>query len=231
MKVNEINKKSNNINIFKKIFLNIDSKILIILIIFIVGISISIYLWKIWYSFEDLEKYIWNNKLILIWLFLLIYSVRIFLFIPSTLIIIWLGLLSWDFLLTFLVSLVWILIWISQTYYIWYIIDSDLESNSKIKKIEPYLEKIRTNWFKYILFWCLTPIFPTDLICYSAWFIKYNFWKFILAWMLWEIPLILMYSYLWLEAEEIIKKYNYIFIIFIVIIILYFLFKIYKKKK
>lgn len=211
--------------------IKINKKILTIILalLFIIWIILSIFLYTIWFRIENLINLIWNNIIVIFLFSLLIFSVRIFLFIPSTLIIIWLWVLTNNFLLTFILSTIWIFIWLLQTYYIWSLLEDDLEWGKIIKKIKPHLEKINKNWFIYVFIWCLTPVLPTDLICYSAWFAKYKLSKFLLAWMLWEIPLILIYSYLGLRAELFMKNINYIFILLIFIIIIYLLFKKYKK--
>jgi len=197
----------------------------ILIIFFIIWILFSVYLYNIWFRIEDLKNYLWDNIYLIIIIFLLLFSLRIFLFIPSTLIIIWLWILVDNFLLTLIISIIWIFIWLLQTYYIWYLLEEDLEWWNIIKKIEPHLLKIKENWFLYVFLWCLTPFFPTDLICYSSWFARYNLSKFLIAWMLWELPLIILYSYLGWKADLFIDNLNYIFIWIFIIFIFYYIFK------
>lgn len=176
----------------------------------------------------DIEEYFWQNKWALAGAFLALYSIRIFIFLPSTVIIIALGVISKDVLFTFLVSFVGIAIWLTQTYLLGSLLSSSLEWSTKINRVREYSEKIKKRWFSYILIGCFFPVFPTDIICYSAWFIKYNFTKFLIAWMLWELVLILAYSYLWKSAEEYLLPLS---IIGIIIMIMYVWFYFYKKKK
>jgi uncharacterized membrane protein YdjX (TVP38/TMEM64 family) len=204
--------------------------ILFLALFFISWIIISLYLYNIWFKIDDLINYIWNNILVVCLVFIFIFSIRIFLFVPSTLIIIWLWLLIDNVLLTFIISSIWIFIWLIQTYFIGYLLEENLEWWKIIKKIKPHLLKIKEKWFLYIFLWCLAPILPTDLICYSAWFTRYKLSKFLLAWMLWEIPLILLYSYLWWKADIFLQKINYILIWLLFWIIIYFVLKKIRKK-
>ena len=212
--------------------MKINKKLLIffLALFFISWIIISLYLYNIWFKIDDLINYIRNNILVVCLVFIFIFSIRIFLFIPSTIIIIWLWLLIDNFLLTFIISSIWIFIWLIQTYFIGYLLEENLEWWKIIKKIKPHLLKIKEKWFLYIFLWCLAPILPTDLICYSAWFTRYKLSKFLLAWMLWEIPLILLYSYLWWKADIFLQKINYILIWLLFWIIIYFVFKKIRKK-
>jgi uncharacterized membrane protein YdjX (TVP38/TMEM64 family) len=204
--------------------------ILFLALFFISWIIISLYLYNIWFKIDDLINYIWNNILVVCLVFIFIFSIRIFLFVPSTIIIIWLWLLIDNVLLTFIISSIWIFIWLIQTYFIGYLLEENLEWWKIIKKIKPHLLKIKEKWFLYIFLWCLAPILPTDLICYSAWFTRYKLSKFLLAWMLWEIPLILLYSYLWWKADIFLQKINYILIWLLFWIIIYFVLKKIRKK-
>lgn len=213
--------------------MKINKKILTIIfwLLFITWIITSIYLYLNWVKIDDILSFVWDNIYLIVWFSLLVFSLRIFLFIPSTLIIIWLWVLTQDFLLTFVVSFLWIFIGLLETYFIWYLVEEDLDWSNLIKKVKPHIEKIRENGFVYVFLWCFTPILPTDIICYSAWFVRYNLWKFLLAWMLWELPLILIYSYLWWEADKIIRDYSFVFVILLFIIVLYFIYSFMKNKK
>jgi uncharacterized membrane protein YdjX (TVP38/TMEM64 family) len=205
-------------------------KILTILIIllFIIWIFFAIYFsWK-GYKIEDIKNFLPKNNYIISAIFLFIFSVRIFVFIPSTMIIIAIGLLTNNFWLTFILSIIWIAIWLTQTYYIGYLLEEDLEWNKTIKKIKPQINKIKKDWFKYIFLWCLAPFFPTDLICYASGFIKYNYKKFLLAWILWELPLIFLYSFIWIKIEKYIVLFSYIFLF---ILIVYWVYLFLKNKK
>ncbi len=205
-------------------------KILTILIIllFIIWIFSAIYFSSKGYKIDDIRDFLPENIYVISAIFLFIFSVRIFVFIPSTMIIIALGLLTNNFWLTFLLSIIWIAIWLTQTYYIGYLLEEDLEDSKIIKKINPQVIKLKKDWFKYIFIWCLAPFFPTDLICYASGFIKYNYKKFLLAGLLWELPLIFMYSFLWIKIEKHIEIISYIFIL---LLILYWIYLYFKRKK
>jgi len=201
----------------------------LIILLFVIWIFFAIYFSLKGYKIEDIKNFLPQNLYIVSLIFLLIFSVRIFVFIPSTMIIIALGLLTNNFWLTFSLSLVWIAIWLTQTYYIWYLLEEDLENTKFVKKITPQTDKIKKDWFKYIFIWCMTPFFPTDLICYASGFIKYNYKKFLLAWMLWELPLIFMYSFLWIKIEEYIEIISYIFLLILIFYGIYLYLKSTKK--
>jgi len=73
---------------------------------------------------------------------------------------------------------------------------------------------------------------PTDIICYTAWFSQYNFKKFLLAGFLWELTLVLLYSYLGKEANLYIEKLNHILIYLILwLIFIYIINMVIKKLK
>jgi len=201
----------------------------LIILLFIIWLFFSIYFFYYkGFSFEKIVSFLPKNLYIISAIFLLIFSLRIFIFIPSTIIIISLGLISENFLLTFIISLIWVAIWLTQTYYIWYLLEEDLDNNKTIKKIKPQIEKVKKDWFKYILVWCFAPFFPTDLICYASGFIKYNYKKFLLAWILGELPLVFLYSFIWINAKKYIEPISYIFLILLIVYIFY---KIFFRKK
>jgi uncharacterized membrane protein YdjX (TVP38/TMEM64 family) len=204
---------------------------IILLTLFISWIMFSLYLYSIWFKVEDLVKYTESNMIIIILWELFIFSIRIFLFLPISILIITLWTIIDNILLTFLISIIWVFIWIIQTYYIWYLINKDLEWNKLIGKIEKHIKKLKKNWFYYIFFWSLFPMVPVDLIYYAAWFEKYNIYKFIFASFLWSIPIVFIYSYLWDNASLLIQKITYIIVILLIIILIYLIFKkIFKKK-
>jgi len=204
----------------------------LILFLFIIWLSISYYLYINHYRIENISMILWENKIIILIFFLLLFAFRIFLFIPSTLLIIWLWILINDFLLTFCISFFWVFIWLIETYYIWTLINWDLNNNHIYKKIKPFISKFNDNWFKITLIWCFLPFLPTDIICYTAWFVRYNIKKFLLAWMLWELSLVFAYSYFWANITYLINKINnYIFIILIFLLLFYFILKKYIKNK
>ena len=89
------------------------------------------------------------------------------------------------------------------------------------------MEKIKENWFKVIFFGSLIPVLPVDLIYYAAALSKYDIKKFFLAWILWETPLIILYCYMWAEAE---KYFAYIVWIFTILWTLYVFYILYKHK-
>ncbi len=174
----------------------------IIIFLFIVWISSSLYLYFSGYKLEDLfhEKTLsLNIKIIII---LILYFFRNYLFIPSTFAILFAGYFLQDFWITLIISIIWVSIWIFQTYFVWYVFWEDLKENKNFQLISKYNEKIKQNGFKVIFWWSLVPIIPVDILYYSAGLIKYNVVKAYLAGILWELPLIILYVYLWKEAYK-----------------------------
>lgn len=196
----------------------------LIILLFIFWILSIIYLYYIWFDFRNLVNFNLNIYY-KIGIIILLYCFRNYLFLPSTVIII----ISWmifnNYLLTFLIGFIWVSIGLIQTYFIWYIFRENLSKNGISKKIEKYNAEIRDKWAKIIFAWAMFPSLPTDIICYSAWFIEYNFFKFYLAAILGELPLIFIYSYLGNEAEKYMHYFVYFIIFFLIILLSYYYFK------
>lgn len=181
---------------------------LIISFLFIIGISTSFYLYISWFDFEDFFSEISLNIYQKIWIVLIIYFFRNYLFIPSTIIILFAWFFLQDFLITLFISILWVSFWIVQTYFVWYIFWEDLKNHKNNKMISKYNTKIQKDGWKVIFFGSFFPIIPVDILYYSAWFVKYHFIKAYFAGIIWEMPLIILYVYLWKEAS----KYTHLFI-------------------
>lgn len=175
---------------------------IIILSLFITWIIISSYLY---FSSFDFENYFWNLNLNIYWKILIVfilYFFRNYLLIPSTILILFSWFFLKDFWITLIVSIIWVSIWICQTYFVWYVFWEDLKNNKNFKLISKYNSKIDNDWFKVIFLWAFFPVIPVDILYYSAWFVKYNFLKAYLAWIIWEMPLIILYVYLGKQAHK-----------------------------
>ncbi|MGE4443611.1 MAG: VTT domain-containing protein [Candidatus Altimarinota bacterium] len=174
----------------------------IIIFLFILGISSSLYLYFSGYKLEDLfhEKTLsLNIKIIII---LILYFFRNYLFIPSTFAILFAGYFLQDFWITLIISIIGVSIGIFQTYFVGYVFGEDLKENKNFQLISKYNEKIKQNGFKVIFGGSLVPIIPVDILYYSAGLIKYNVVKAYLAGILGELPLIILYVYLGKEAYK-----------------------------
>ncbi len=199
---------------------------------------IIIWLFSIWIIFVLISYFYWidlkeffarrsisiEGKVCLI---ALLYIFRNYLLIPSTVLILLTWFILQNFILTLVVSTIWVWVWILQTYFVWSNLSWELENKKYSKTIKSYQEKIKQNWFKVIFFASLVPIIPVDLVYYAAALSKYNIKKFFLAGILWEFPLIVLYSYLWKEAD---KYTKYIIIFFVTLWIFYFSY-LYRKEK
>ncbi len=212
--------------------MKINKKLLTIILgtLFILWIMFSLYLKNIWFKIEDLAEYTRDNTFIVILWSLFIFSIRLFLFLPISILIISLWTIIDNVLLLFLVSIIWVFIGALQTYYIWFLINNDLEWNKLIKKIEHHIAKIKDKWFIYIFFWSMLPLVPIDLVYYAAWFERYNIKKFIIASVLWSVPIVFLYSYLWEKSNLLMENIKYIVFILLILLIMYYIFKkIFKK--
>lgn len=199
---------------------------LLILSFFILWIWLSSFLY---FSSFDFENFFWKLELNMyskVWIILIIYFFRNYLLIPSTLIILFAGFFLQNFWITLMISIIWVSIWICQTYFVWYIFWEDLKNNKNFKLISKYNDKIQKDWFKVIFLWAFFPVIPVDILYYSAWFVKYNFLKSYLAWIIWEMPLIILYVYLWKQAH---KYSDYLIYIALWILLLYLSYQSIKK--
>lgn len=203
---------------FKKI------KYIILAILFLSWIIFLISAFFLWINLENFFQNLNLNKNEKTILILLFFTFRTYFLIPSTILI----LLAWyilqDFYLTLTISTIWVSIWIIQAYFIGKFLWEDIKN----KKIIDYQKKIKENWFKFIFLFSLIPIFPLDLVYYAAASSNYDIRKYFLAGILWELPLIIIYSYLWKEAE----RYTHLIIwTFILIFLLFLIVKFAKNKK
>ena len=188
----------------RKIFLT-----LIILFLFVSGIMTSIYLYSTGFHLENFLTTLDIGLYEKIGIILLLYIFRNYLFIPSTLIIIVSGIILENFWLTAIVSMIGVTIWLIQTYAIGYLFREDLKRKKSFAIITKHQEEIAKNGTKAIFFWAMFPSLPTDLICYAAGFIEFNFFKFLFAAVAWELPIILLYSFLWVQAEIYMSYFAY----------------------
>jgi uncharacterized membrane protein YdjX (TVP38/TMEM64 family) len=191
---------------------------IVIVLLFIVGITTSLYLYSIGF---DLENFLISLNIGIyekIGIVLLLYVFRNYLFVPSTVIIILSGVILQDFLLTAIVSIIGVGIGIAETYAIGYLFREDIsETHKKLSIINKYKAQIQENGVRIVFFSCMFPLTPVDLLYYAAGFVKYRFIPFFLAALLWEMWLILLYAYLWVEAEKYTSFAVYFIAFFIVL--------------
>ena len=131
-------------------------------------------------------------------LYLFIFSLRGFVFIPSTVLIITGTLLFPPYLLIVLAS-IWNLTSSSIVYFfsdfLWIRKEARIRfGKKKMKKLE---NKLNEHAFSYITIWSIIPIVPTDLICAIAGMSRVSYKTFALAIFFWGIPLITTYAFLW----------------------------------
>ena len=182
-------------------------------LLFIAWIVVSAYLYSIWFSFKEYFSTIHIPIYYTIWIMLLFFVFRNYLFIPSTAIIIISWIIFKDFTITAIVSMIWVSLWLIETYFIGYFFREIVAKKKIFKLIQHHSDKIEQEWAKVIFLWAISPSLPTDAFCYAAWLMKYNFIKFYIAATLWELPLVLLYSYLGIEAQ----KYSIYFIYFMIV--------------
>ena len=199
----------------------------IIIILFVIGIVTSLTMYVSWFKFEDFleEHNFW--MWVKISFLLLFFTFRNYFFIPSTIVILLAWFILQDFWPTLIVSEIWVWIWLLQTYFVGKTFEWHFENTNKFRVIKSYMKKIKENWFKVIFFGSLIPVLPVDLIYYAAALSKYDIRKFFLAGIMWETPLIILYCYMWAEAE---KYFAYIIWIFTILWTLYAFYLLYKHK-
>lgn len=175
---------------------------ILIILLFAVGTTTSVYLYMTGFDpksfLASLDIGIYEK----VGIILALYTFRNYLFIPSTVIIILSGVVLQNFLLTAIVSIIGVSIGIAETYAIGYLFREDVSDTGKFRLMNKYKEKIEKNGVKIVFFGCMFPLTPVDLLYYAAGFIKYRFVPFFLAAILGEMWLILLYSYLGVEAEK-----------------------------
>lgn len=205
--------------------------IVIIFVLFALWISVSSYLYFSGFDFEVFFQQINLNISYKVILILMFYLFRNYLLIPSTVVI----LFSWYYLQHFWLSLLIALIGVTfgflQTYFVWYTFSESLAKSKKFHLISQYNEKIQKQWYKVIFLWALFPVMSVDALYYSAWLIKYNILKAYLAWIIWELPLIILYVYLWKQAQNYTHYFFYIFLFLVLGYLVYFLWKQRNRKK
>lgn len=186
--------------------------IAIISLLFIAWVILTTYTYSTWFDFNKFFLSLSFTIYYKVGIIILLYLFRNYLFVPSTIIIIIAWLIFKDFFLTATVSMVWVCIWLIQTYFIWYFIWGIITKKKVATLVKKNSKEIKESWAKVIFLGAMSPILPTDLICYAAGLIKYNFIKFFIAATLWELPIVILYAYLGVQAE----KYTNYFIYFVI---------------
>lgn len=194
---------------------------ILISILFLVWISTSAYLYLSWFQFEayfsSLQLSLWDK----IWILMGLYTFRNYLFIPSTVLILFSGFFLQDFLITAIVSILWVSIGVLQAYFVGYVFGEDLKTKKSFALISKYNDKIENDGFKVIFAGAFFPVIPVDIFYYSAGFVKYNVIKAFFAWVLGEMPLILLYSYLGKKAHQYTEYLGYVAIALFILYLLY----------
>jgi uncharacterized membrane protein YdjX (TVP38/TMEM64 family) len=154
---------------------------------------------------------------------------RNYLFIPSTVIILITWALLQNFYLSIIVSIVGVSIGIAETYIIGYFIWKEMVDTSKLKIMNKYKKQIQDNGIKIVFFSCMFPLTPVDILYYAAGLIKYRFVPFFFAALLWEMWLILLYVFVWVQAEKYINDSIYFILVSLLVFWGYYFWK--KKEK
>jgi uncharacterized membrane protein YdjX (TVP38/TMEM64 family) len=131
-------------------------------------------------------------------LYLFVFSLRGFFFIPSTVLILTGTILFPPYLLIILAS-IWNLTSSSLVYFfsdfLWVRKEARWQFwKEKMKNLE---NKLKQHAFSYITIWSIIPIVPTDIICAISGISRVKYRTFVLAIFLWGLPLIATYAFLW----------------------------------
>lgn len=131
-----------------------------------------------------LEQF-WSALLII---YLLLSALRGFTLIPSLpFVLVWVVLFPDNLYFVFVISLIGILLSSTMVYFF----SREMGFEEILLRKYPhgmkrYEKWIQSYWFLTVALWSCIIVVPTDLICYIAWVLQMNFWKFILAVALWE---------------------------------------------
>ncbi len=197
----------------------------IIVLLFVFGIGTSMYLYMTGFDFKaffvSLNIGIYQKIGILLGLYLF----RNYLFVPSTVIILITWALLQNFYLSAIVSIVWVSIGIAETYIIGYFIWKEMVDTKKLKIMHKYKKQIQENGVKIVFFSCMFPLTPVDILYYAAGFIRYKFVPFFFAALLGEMWLILLYVFVWVQAEKYVNASIYFILASLVIFWGYYFWK------
>lgn len=194
---------------------------LLITILFLIGMSTSAYLYFSGFDFESYFSALKLSMLDKILIVIFLFTFRNYLFIPSTVMILFAGFFLQDFWITLLLSTIWVAIGIMQAYFVWYVFWEDLKEKKSFHLISKYNDKIQNDGFKVIFLGALLPVIPVDIFYYSAGFVRYSIIKALIAGLIWELPLIILYVYLWKQAHQYTDYLGYIALAIIIIYVVY----------
>jgi uncharacterized membrane protein YdjX (TVP38/TMEM64 family) len=150
-----------------------------------------------YFDSENIASLISELGIFLIFIYLILFSVRGFLLLPSTIMII-IGALVFDPATLLILGSLWVLISSSILYFLARYLKFWKEAGKQFgkKKIHKITKKINKHAFAYVTLWSAFPIVPTDLICIVAGATKMPYKKFA-AWVLiGTLPFIYAYAIL-----------------------------------
>lgn len=195
---------------------------IIIIFLFVVGVASSLVMYFLWFDLGSLFVQNQYGSVVLSLIFIAMYSLRnYFLVPPSMLTLLW-GALFVHSERAFVIAMIGWMIGLAETYAIGMLLNkwrkwlkwlkwsawsswSDSEwhkwfawsqKSLLYKTVGPLQSKAKKYGFWFVFFGCMFPFFPTDVICYTAWYIRYDFKKFFVAGVGGIIPLTLLYTLL-----------------------------------
>lgn len=153
------------------------------------------------FGIETIKQYLLSDRQEAMFIFVLLYVIRLLVLLPGATLII-LGGTLFGPINGFLLSMIGM--GLSET--LIYII-AKVFSNSKMKKsikvrhpdIEPLMEKYN---FRFLALGVLCPIAPSDVVCFVSASVGLNYIKYILTIIISNIPLIMLYSYMGISYKE-----------------------------
>ncbi len=167
---------------------------MIVLFLFVVWITTTLVMYWQWINFDSLFSLLGDNQWGLVLAFIAVYVLRNYLLIPPTVLVLLWWVLFHNIQLAFVVAMIGGVIGLIETYRIGVLINENSQKNIMYKTVKPMVSKAKKFGFWFVALGCVFPLFPTDVICYTAWFIRYDFKKFLLAWTIGIIPLTLLYT-------------------------------------
>lgn len=161
-----------------------------------VSILMFYFIWPESFTPRSIQLFLGGNATIILISYIFFSSIRALFLLPSTIfVLLGIALYPNEPFFVFFTSLFGIQIGATLMYYSASFLTPVALLGKGAKKIQIVEEKIRKYGFWIILFWSFFPAVPTDLICFVAGSIKYNFWKFFVAVLIGETILIAIYIF------------------------------------
>jgi len=148
------------------------------------------------FTATSIQSFLGENTTEILVFFIFASSIRALFLLPSTIfVLLGVALYPNSQLFVLLVSLVGIQIGATLMYYSASFLTPVALLGNRANKIILVEKKLDKFGFWIVLFWSFFPAVPTDLICFVAGSVKFNYWKFFFAVLIGESILVSVYVY------------------------------------